>query len=156
MIQKIDVSGQSSFTFLVEDTTGIYEFARQSSTDMEPQLKSYPNYLIKYPITLDETWKTIQKSSIDDGVLINCMTFVESIDDLVTVPAGTFEQCVKIKSFGKTSRQKRIAFSIVTEEYSLELTDWYAKGVGLVKTIANESLNKTQVETALQLEEYSR
>ena len=61
---------------------------------------------------------------------------VVSIGESVTVPAGTFENCVLLKSEGlvnvKTDRGNANADVIVVRE------DWYAPGVGLVRSTREE------------------
>lgn len=66
------------------------------------------------------------------------MTYrVESADELVRVPAGRFAHCVKIRGVG--SVHVRPDKTIGPLSVHIEHTDWYAPGVGLVKTVRRES-----------------
>ncbi len=61
---------------------------------------------------------------------------VESMDDAVSVKAGDFTHCLRIRGTGKGffNSDKTLGKAHI----SVEQTDWYAPGVGLVKTIREE------------------
>jgi hypothetical protein len=104
--------------FYGHNSTGIYDFAKQEDSDIEPIIKE-PNYIIIYPIKAGSISK---KGDIK----------IESIDDSITVPAGTFNRCLKIR---KTYKK---------ESKAVELIYWYAKEIGIVKIVVFQP-NKQQV-----------
>ena len=132
--QKVDIGQQSHFSFVVSDQSGIYEYAHQPAGAVEPKILPTPSYYIKYPLKTGATWEgTTETNLLTKKVSISTHTTVESMDEAVTVPAGTFEHCVKTKTVGETS-QNLGAFMgtarVTVEEYS-----WFCPGVGMVKAV---------------------
>ena len=64
-----------------------------------------------------------------------------SFQDIVNVPAGQFDNCMKVVMTGSSYKDagNYVGLTLV----SVEQTNWYAPGVGLVKM---ERLEKTQSE----------
>lgn len=62
---------------------------------------------------------------------------VAAVSDVVTVPAGRFARCLRIE--GEGSLSTNVGNYIGTTSISLRSTDWYAPGVGLVKSELTES-----------------
>ncbi len=121
--RKSEKGLESSFTFIGEDRDGIYIFARQPPSAMEPIILQPPAYLIRYPIQVSTTWEVSMPKGKNDTLTLQVA--IESISETVTVPAGTFERCLKVKSVGSA-----------TDGGSIEVYDWYAPGVGLIKSIS--------------------
>lgn len=134
--QKVDLGNQSQFLFIAEDEDGIYLFATQSPRDVEPKVKEPPDYLIQYPVETGRMWQTETTTQLL-GVKkpITLESTLETVDETVTVPAGTFEKCIKVVRRGSTKNDGRFMHTaiITVEEYN-----WYARGVGLVKSIRKE------------------
>ena len=57
---------------------------------------------------------------------------VEKLTETVTVPAGTFENCLVIRASGKTTAE--VGNYIRRATISVDMTEWYARGVGLVRS----------------------
>lgn len=133
-------NSSGSFDFIAEDRDGIYEFAHQKPEDVEPKIYKSPNYWIKYPIQVGTAWDKITETSLlSDDVIVTLNYNIESIDEVVTVPAGTFEGCVKVKGVGAT--QKDLGDSKVAN-INVEYYSWFAPGVGLIKWILKEKKEK--------------
>ena len=98
---------QSYIVYVFSEPGGIYHFAIQSSKDTEPKMY-FPIYYLKEPIQVGAEWK----SGYTTGI-------IESVDDEVTVPAGTFKNCVRVKT--TFPKQEKI--------------EWFAPGVGSIKFI---------------------
>ena len=64
---------------------------------------------------------------------------IESLDDTITVPAGQFSKCMRIKMTG--SAYKNAGNYVGLTLVNVEQTNWYSPGVGLVKL---ERLETTQ------------
>ena len=92
----IDIRQQSSFSFFASDDTGVYECARQSVDDVEPKMLSWPEYYLKYPLKVGASWDGGREAALKNAI-IPTTTTIESLDETVTVPAGTFQHCVKTK-----------------------------------------------------------
>jgi hypothetical protein len=75
-------------------------------------------------------------------------TKIESLDDKITVPGGTFSGCVRIRSIGSASAMKGNSRApgrtsglrlVAGEDLSVEDYYWLAPGVGPVKATHQES-----------------
>jgi hypothetical protein len=62
---------------------------------------------------------------------------IESTDEEITVPAGTFKNCLRIKGVGTTS--KNVGFYVGQTDIRVENIEWYAPGAGLVKAVRLET-----------------
>lgn len=134
--KKVDFRNQSMFLFIAEDQAGIYYFAEQSARDVEPKVKEPPDYIIPYPVETGRMWQTETTTQLLGGKKpITLESTLEIVDETITVPAGTFEKCIKVVRRGSTKNDGRFMHTaiITVEEYS-----WYARGVGLVKSIRKE------------------
>jgi hypothetical protein len=82
------------------------------------------------------------------------------IDDTsatVTVPAGTFTDCVYVRGSVKLTADGGHAVGVINVE--VESEDWYAPGVGLVKSVRRERSDNHLVGSGLytmELEEFRR
>ena len=155
--QKVELAGQTHFVFIAEDDNGIYEFAEQSPGSVEPQIKDSPAYLMKYPIKANNTWEEKTKTSLlKQNLSITLKSTIESTDETVTVPAGTFKSCLKVKGTGAAKKDLGI---LGVANVSVEHHNWYAPGVGMVKTVLKENSNNMMVgsgELTLQLESFKK
>lgn len=70
---------------------------------------------------------------------------VISIDEEVVVPAGRFKNCLKVKGTGFTT--VRVDRGNGTAEVKIESFDWYASGIGLIKTERTEQSNSSFLKT---------
>ena len=138
--QKLDFVGQSNFDFIVSDQTGIYSYASQSAGAVEPEILAIPSYLLKYPLEDGALWEGATETvMLDYKVRIATTTTVESIDEAVTVPAGTFEHCVKTKTMGE--RSENLGAFMGTAKVTLEEHVWFCPSIGLVKHVRKEGSN---------------
>lgn len=62
---------------------------------------------------------------------------VDALDAAVSVPAGNFTNCLKISGFGETNVDvgNYIGRTVIT----VQVERWYAKGVGLIKSVRKET-----------------
>jgi len=123
--RKWEMGGQSKFTLMAVDSMGIYRYGEQPSETAEPVLTTPKAYSLKDPVATGTTWDITSKLGGDE-LTINLT--VESITEDVTVLAGKYKDCARIKHSGGS---KKDGASI-----SLEAYEWYAPEVGLVKSIA--------------------
>lgn len=154
--QKRDIEGQILFFFFTEDSNGINLFAFQLPEDVEPYINPFPSYAIKYPIQVGTTWDTTQ-AAILVGCPITLKHTIEKVDEVVTVSAGTFKGCAKVKSIGatKVALGDPMGVANIREEYY----DWFAPGVGLIKQIIKSTSDNSYVgfsETTMQLESFKK
>ena len=111
--------------------------------------RRYPNTstIFRYPLNTDENWKDFIVSQLmispDPGShkiisSIPVTARIMSISESVSVPAGTFHNCVLIESSGqlfiaegKYPYQPDLTISILNRR-------WYAQNVGLIKEVQKE------------------
>lgn len=154
--QKIDAGGQSYFAFIGQDEKGVYEYAIQTPQATAPEIKSLPNYSFQHPLTAGTNWQGEQETSmLANKTKVPLRLTIESIDETVTVPAGTFTKCLKV--VGRGSTRKSMGPFMGSAKIEVEYHSWYALGVGLVKAVMKESSNHLMVgagEGNLQLESF--
>lgn len=148
----------SIFYFLLGDANGAGRFARQRSTDVEPEITSPPYYYIKYPIQAGTNWEVkCETFLLKERLPITLNKTIESTDETVTVPAGTFNNCLKVKAIGKT--EKNLGYMLGVAKISVEEHIWYAPGIGLVKSVRKENSNNLLVgsgEASSQLTSFKK
>lgn len=135
--QKVEIGGQSHLSFLTEDANGLYEFTEQQPGFVGQENKTSPFYIIKYPIKVGTTWERMTKASLSN-VPVKLKYTIESIDETVTVPAGTFKGCVKTKGIGDANTSLNIFNGAILITINVEHYSWYAPKVGLVKSVKKE------------------
>ncbi len=98
-----------------------------------------------------------QKTIFEIFAKVDLDTKVESLDDVVEVPAGRFKNCMKITMSGSSFKDagNYVGLTLV----NVEQTSWYAPGVGLVKmkrveTTQSDALDKGTL--VIELAEFER
>lgn len=130
----------TSTSFVVETDTGIYDIASQSMKDAEPQILPSPKCRLKFPLKVGTTWGVFENTWLLSSYMfkaekiVPCNSTIESLNETVTVPAGTFSNCLKVKTQG---RSFIVISSWGSQPMPFEITmfEWYAPGVGLIKAI---------------------
>jgi hypothetical protein len=135
--QHTEWFGQRQLRFIVQDHAGIYEWANQPDAAPEPIIRETPNYFVKVPIKTGTTWASVwQTSQFGRQITFPTTKTIESTDEVVTVPAGTFNKCIKIKIAGRTE----VDVPTGTVTFEGESFEWYAPNVGYVKGTFRESV----------------
>ncbi len=110
--RKYDIGGKTFLAFFNRDTEGIMFMATKGEKDAKPNLLPHPFYYIKNPLEVGASWGK------GDGPKGR----IDSVSETVTVPAGTFRKCVKVK---------------ITYPGSMPMSEgtlWFAEKVGIVKS----------------------
>ncbi|MBU4349051.1 peptidoglycan DD-metalloendopeptidase family protein [bacterium] len=132
-------SSRTSFWFYIEDQSSVYEFAHQKTGQIEPEI-AY-DIIINYPIKIGNSWQETETSAFKPEISIPVESTIKSINEIVTVPAGTFEGCLKIKTIGFAEKVTGKWLGLGEEEkvrIDGESYKWFAPGVGLIKAIFKE------------------
>jgi len=136
--QKVTVNGIILFNFYVEDQSGIYSIAQQTFNSPEPVITK-PDYLLHFPIEIGSTYEEKGKTqALTTNIPIKVLFKVESNKETVTVPAGTFENCLKIRGVGDSIQNHGI---LGKAKIHAEYLFWYAPGIGLIKAVITEKSN---------------
>jgi hypothetical protein len=125
--RKWEVGGGVKYYFVAKDDGGVYRYAEQKGDTGEPQIISPKVYYLKNPVDQGTTWDISTKMG-EDELKVNIT--VESIRETVQVPAGTYKECVKLKHEGAVQAKEGGGAGL-----SLTAYEWYAPGVGLVKSM---------------------
>lgn len=156
-----------SYNFFQVNDTGILLVRREKTIDLDTDYTDTDQYLFQFPLQVGTAWESsvISKALIKTGppqktefhirARVPVTARIASLTDTVTVPAGTFENCLRIESRGDSfiNAGNYVGKTIVR----LEETNWYAPGVGLVKSFRQESTKSKaldQGEITLELESY--
>lgn len=150
-VRRVEAPSEVGIEFwLRKDKNGIVRIAKRVDVDEQAKLDRDPRMVLKTPLAQGATWMVPSEPFVigpktDLGlrevkmpkVMMNYT--VESIDDTVTVPAGTFKQCARAVGVGMMP----LFVDAVQGFVNLTLThrEWYCKGVGLVKVERDEPLN---------------
>ncbi len=110
---KIQEGRQSYSVFFHNDRDGILFFANKTEKEAQPQPATPPFYYLKSPLKPGASW----------GGGDSPRGLVESVAETVTVPAGTFKGCVRVKLTFPPG--KPLAEGIF----------WYGEKVGIVKSV---------------------
>jgi hypothetical protein len=121
--RKWEMGGASFIELMEKDDSGIYRYAEQGAENQPPVMITPKEYHLKFPVTQGSSWNMTTR--LDNNTVKVSLT-VESVSDEVTVPAGTFKDCLEIKQVGENAA----GASVLAYE-------WYAPGVGIVKSMAN-------------------
>ncbi len=123
---------KSNLLFYVLDDTGYYEYAEQKSDMPEPKILENPVYEFKTPCFEGKTWQGNQDTFLlVRKIKVPALFTIEKVDDVVTVPAGTFERCIRIRAYSHVKNSKGTVIKF-------EAFYWYAPDVGYIKSIYKE------------------
>ena len=149
--QRYELDGRPSIQFLGVDHQGVYRWAVQSPETAQPKFESDSAYYLVYPLERGKTWEEEAETTfLPKPVHLTLKSKIESTGETVSVSAGDFTDCVKVRAEGS----KRIPvpgsysrFDIVSVRYDT----WYAPDVGMVKSEAEELHNSTSGFARLSL-----
>ena len=139
--RKWDIGGNHKYDFFAEDGDGVYLYAEQTGENAAPTILEKKVYYLRNPLDRGTTWDLVTKCGPDD---LKLNLTIESTDDVVTTPGGTFRDCLKIKHVGEGRSQAKDGAVISATAY-----EWYAPKVGWVKSIVAIT-RKTAKETATE------
>ena len=143
------------YPFLKEDGTimyyqssddGIYRNGIKFNKDIDFKIIKKNRMVLPYPIRIGKKWEVDSKTFLilkrypyyDYRATTNFKLNYEilSTKEVIQTPLGKFKNCLKIRGTGKTSfiGDSEIG-SIIIEVLSEE---WYAKDIGLIKTVRTE------------------
>jgi hypothetical protein len=112
-----------------------------------PQPAAAGQYVLKFPVEPGTAWRTPSHTSLLTqrllyrkvmavAIPIDIDHAIAAVDETVTVPAGRFRHCVHVKGTAKTTVNALDSTRILP--VSVEVEDWFAPGVGLVKSVRSE------------------
>lgn len=150
------------------DDRNIVRTGLRTAVEFEPRDDTLPHTVIPIEPKLGDTWENASQPFIleratpfrerflhHDSVRFTLLMKVTSVSEDVTVPAGTFKNCLKVE--GDAAINVLADPRIGASEVIVHHTEWYAPGVGLIKLERKEPLETTQIvggEVTMELLDY--
>ncbi len=142
--EKYEVAGEfASLSFVTEDRTGVYYVGTQQAKEPKPEISKSLQYVIKYPAEVGTSWK---QDSVEFDMLngdtklpVQLEAKIESKNEVVSVPAGTFANCLKVHMTGTASGRGEYGHL----RFQIDKDLWYAPGIGMVQVVQKESRSST-------------
>ena len=176
--KKLEIEGkkESFYPFLREDGSiffykleknGIFRSGFAFSKDKNINKENSERMVLPLPIKIGKKWSVDSKTYLilkrypyyDYRATTNFMIDYEiiSTDEIISTPSGKFRNCILIRGIGNTkfigdSEIGSIDINILSEE-------WYAKGVGLIKSVRIEETDSDLFGTTKMtqvLEDYKK
>jgi len=133
--------------YLNHDDQGVFREGLRTVVETKPRLDREKRFVLRTPLEIGTEWREISRPVLllrvypyraraGKAAQVPMIYRIDSITATVTVPAGTFDDCIKVIAYGSFKShvdavQGEIEIPLVTEE-------WYAPDVGLVKQIRSE------------------
>ena len=139
--------------WLRADDSGIYRVATKTDLQEAPEPDKTPRFVLKMPLAVGTSWQATTTSYLlrrnadfppeirhtHKPVMMNYR--IEALGQPVATRAGQFNDCIRVQG---TAVMKLFADPVVGfKDLPLNTTEWYCKGVGLVKVQRAEPARST-------------
>jgi hypothetical protein len=173
--ERIEVDGRTQFLFVGVDERGIYRHATQAADAQAPTVEAERDYFLMLPLDVGHSWqgKTSPTFLEVADMPVPIVSKIESTSETIRTPAGEFKDCVKIHvtggaevrnefleddaAGGDAAKDDDEDWDPVGGTFTVDEQTWYAKDVGLVRSIVTETFkgksgndDRAQVTTELQ------
>ena len=129
--------------YYLDSNEGIYYLGSRNNKKIKSEFNNDKKLVIPQVYMVNKKWKqsTVtkllkktgppQKTVFEIFAKVELEGKIETLDAMVIVPAGRFENCMKITMRGSSFKDagNYVGLTLV----NVEQTSWYAKGVGLVR-----------------------
>jgi len=138
---------------------GLYFLGSVDSQSIKPKFNEDKQLILPDNLSVGTEWKQttvtklLKKKGFQVIAEISLDVKVESLDETVNVPAGLFLNCMKVTMSGFDF--KNIGKNLGVTMVSVEQTNWYALGVGLVKMERLETTGRKALKKGRLLIELS-
>ena len=156
----------ASDSFYRRDVVGIVYYGSEPGTPLEKQITPYQ--IFRFPLKVPSSFQQFDRTGLDFGSDMDRDGTDETVDtqgwskvisrDIVTVPAGTFHDAIKVEA--RMNMHIHLSGSKRTVSGIDVMTAWFAKGVGLVKYTERQELSAIKEDRGVvteimeELEEY--
>jgi len=139
--------------WLRADASGIFRVAAKSDLDAEPARDKAPRYVLKTPLAAGTEWQATTTAyilerrqefprEIRHTHAPVAMTYtIEATGQSLDTRAGRFEDCLRVK--GRAVMRLFADPVVGWRDLPLTSTEWYCKGVGLVRIVREEPAAST-------------
>lgn len=159
-------SVDGSLFYYRETEAGLLYVGKEIQSGVAREFLRDEHYILRYPLRVSKQWQDTtttkllvktgppQKTVFKIEANISVKVLIDALDETIVVPAGIFHHCIKITKQG--SEFKDAGNYIGRTIIRVKETSWYAPGVGLVKSIREETtdsqaLDKGQLTIELDL-----
>ncbi len=139
--------------YLLNDDTGIHRVAKRTVVEFQPRFdeelrKVLPSHDV---LEVGQLW------NVDTGLYVvtgrpefntnidlseknlNMVFEIQSLDDVVDVPAGVFENCIRVEGYASVTLYADPKLGYI--DIPVIQTEWYAPNVGMVKMVRSEIIS---------------
>jgi hypothetical protein len=139
--QRRSASGMDYW--LKADASGIYRVASRSAVQDAPQPDSAPRYVLKTPLAVGTNWQASTTAYLlrrrqefppeirHTHAPVTMHYSIEALGQQVKTRAGTFDDCIRV--VGRATMRLFADPVVGWRDLPLTTTEWYCKGVGLVR-----------------------
>lgn len=135
------------------DDSGVYRVASKSDLDAEPRADAQRRYVLKTPLAAGTTWQATTTAYLlqrrqefpreirHTHPPVNMVYTIEAVGERVETRAGRFDDCLRVRG---QAQMRLFADPVVGwRDLPLTTTEWYCKGVGLVRLVREEPAQST-------------
>ncbi|MCU0967829.1 MAG: hypothetical protein MUF03_03240 [Rubrivivax sp.] len=139
--------------WLRADPSGVYRVAAKSDLDAEPRPDPQPRYVLRAPMVAGTSWQTTTTAYLlrrrqefppeirHTHPAVNMVYTIEAAGESVQTPAGRFDDCLRVRGLAQL---RLFADPVVGwRDMQLDTTEWYCRGVGLVRLVRQEPARST-------------
>lgn len=170
-LASVKADGINYFPYRYANGETIYYSKNDTGISYSARPDQTVHIFMKTPFALNMNWKGDTRIELlnsrhesfsggesfisqDEAIVLD--NKIVSFDEKITVPAGVFLNSMRIDSSASASVKKRTRG---IERVVIEQTEWYAKGVGLIKRMRKEysvpeKYKATQLTELIKLERY--
>jgi hypothetical protein len=146
-----------SYRFFRENDDGIRIAAKQDPGTFSPSFSQREEWELKFPLAVGGSWgRELDYVYANQKFVAPVTNTIEKMDDIVTVPAGKFEKCMKVKTY--YSGKINLKSSGGNLELTVEGEGWYAPGIGLIKGCLRTKCDKPDLdgrESCMELKSFT-
>jgi len=147
-----------------------YQQTREGIVHVDP-VSGNKTLVLKYPLKQGQQWQARSKIRVLEVTGAFVPTFkarlvrpvtvayrIEKTDDIIAVAAGTFNHCVRVHGEGRLFAGRTLQEFMGIDSINIDQTEWYAPGVGLVKTVREEYTEPNEFRNTYtrELQSYTR
>lgn len=135
--------------YYTQTAEGVVRIGTARGVDGRVRTDDARHFILRAPLQPGTSWTLTSRLTLIESIFYQAgerirdrevpvtLTYtIDSLEEQVTVPAGTFSHCVKVSAAG--SAVTRVNQGANFGHIDVYHTDWYAPGVGLVKSERKE------------------
>jgi len=178
--KRVERDDESEILLFGSDAKGIFRHAAGTEEEAEPAIDAEHQYVLPEPLTVGASWKSQTGPSFVDVMNffgpIEIVSTVAALGETVRTGAGEFTDTVKIQvagtaEVGDMTGEKVVGslpaageeegdWDLYRGTFTVEETKWFARGVGLVKSVLVErfvgDFEDERLEVTTELESFTR